>query len=236
MPHPAPAAAAALCRRDLPAAAAQIELRAKDDAPPVIAGYAAVYYVPGDPTTEFELWEDLFERIMPGAAAGVIAAQNEEVHALFNHNPAHLLGRRGAGTLRLFSDSKGFGYEIDPNPDTAVGRDVLAHLQRRDITGSSFAFVTAGPRATRGKVTWTQEQRDGRTVEIREVHEFTAFDVGPVTRPAYNGTTAGLRDEDHARQLLAELAAARGSRGPDEAEVAARARLARARTAGFPRK
>ena len=64
-----------------------------------------------------------------------------DVRALFNHEPDHLLGRSGAGTLRLVEDEKGLRYEVDL-PPTTLGHDVAALLRRGDISGSSFGFRT----------------------------------------------------------------------------------------------
>jgi len=45
-----------------------IETRGEgDDAQLTIVGYAAVFYREGDPTTEFRMFDDLVERVMPTA-------------------------------------------------------------------------------------------------------------------------------------------------------------------------
>lgn len=150
-----------------------------------IIGYAAVYYRAGDPSTEFHMFGDLVERIMPGAFDGMVA--EDDVRALVNHDRNRLLGRTTAGTLRLYADDVGLRYEIDV-PDTQAGRDAVVSVQRRDMTGSSFAFVTKGGK--RGKVLWREE---GDT-DIREIHNLEGFDVGPVTYPAYQGTSSEARD------------------------------------------
>lgn len=173
----------------LKTAPVRIHNRAEGDSEqPVIDGYAAVYYREDDPGTEYWLWDDYVERIMPGAFDNAIA--NDDVRALFNHNPDQLLGRSTAATLRLRSDDTGLGYEIDP-PDTQIGRDVLTSIRRGDLSGSSFAFVPT-------KRTFREEDReiaDGHTINvyIREIEEVQLFDVGPVTYPAYDSSTTGVR-------------------------------------------
>jgi len=160
-----------------------------DQAQRVIVGYAAVFYRDDDPGTEYELWQNTVERIMPGAFD---AAKEDVVRGLTNHDPQWLLGRSDKGTLRLSVDKVGLRYEIDA-PDTGAGRDTVALLDREDLDASSFAFRVHGKR---GKVTWSEETRDGDTVEVREIHECELLDVGPATYPAYTSTEAGVRSED----------------------------------------
>ena len=59
--------------------------------------------------------------IAPGAFRKTI--QESDVRALFNHDPNFVLGRNKAGTLRLYEDGDGLGYEVDL-PDTQAARDV----------------------------------------------------------------------------------------------------------------
>jgi uncharacterized protein len=193
-------------RRFFPGAAALVK---RADGKEVIAGHAAVYY-DGTPKTEFKLWENFVERVMPGAFDRALA-EKDDVRALFNHDPSALLGRASAGTLALKSDAKGLAYEIEP-ADTQVAKDVREHLRRGDLTGSSFAFVVTD-----------QEFRTVNGVDIREIRGVQLFDVGPVTYPAYEGTDAGVRsgDADDARKALdAHRTAAAGRRRA----MAARAR------------
>lgn len=161
-----------------------------------IVGLAAVHFREGDPGTEYELWEDYFERIKPGAFNRAID-EAHDVRGLFNHNPSYLLGRTAAGTLRLASTQEGLTYEIDP-PDTQVGRDVLVSLQRGDITGSSFSFIPSA-------ITWRELERDGRTIFVREIEDLTLFDVGPVTFPAYASAKAGARSSEDLEDLRQEV-------------------------------
>jgi HK97 family phage prohead protease len=148
---------------------------------PRLVGYAAVFYDRGDPAgTELEL-STYVERIAPGAFSRTI--REDDVRALFNHDADNLLGRTRSRTLRLSVDSRGLRYEIDL-PDTTVGRQVAALVRRWDVTGSSFAFDTRDYR----------EYWEGST-RIRELTDVKLYDVGPVTFPAYTGTTAGVRAE-----------------------------------------
>ena len=213
----APAPPPALERRTLAAefCETRVEKREDDDDARTISGYAARFY-DGTPATEYELWDNAVERILPGAFDR--AVKEDDVRGLFNHDPDNLLGRTAAGTMRLTVDDKGLRYAIDA-PDTATGRDVVTSIDRGDLTGSSFSF-----RVTSAK--WTDEAEDDGGREIREILEVELFDVGPVTYPAYESTTAAVRS-DGAR---AERDAWRGQDRSARIATTARARqrLARA--------
>lgn len=188
--------------RNLPAAASNVRAE-KRGGKSVIVGYAAVFYRDGQDGTEYKLFPDLVERIMPGAFDA--ALREDDVRALFNHDRSQVLGRRRPGdatpTVRLSVDSTGLLYEIDP-PDTQYARDLVASLERGDIDGSSFSFDTyVNWGAKRGDITW----RETNGLTIREVRALELFDVGPVTFPAYAATSSGLRsDGEDAKRLLAD--------------------------------
>jgi HK97 family phage prohead protease len=172
-----------------------IQTRA-EGAPKVAAGYAAVFYRKGDPATQYPLWQGCVERIHAGAFDRALA-EGDDVRGLFNHDPSQLLGRTASKTLRLAVDEKGLSYENDL-ADTTVARDVAIHLERRDVTGSSFSFNPE-------KVEWTTEKTDdGVMIEVRNIYSVRLFDVGPVTFPAYEGTEANTRSLQEERSAFRE--------------------------------
>lgn len=173
-------------RRTLNSDLMQPRIEERAGKPPCITGYAAVYYN-GHRSTEYELFPGAIERIMPGAFSGVLGGA-PDVRGLFNHDPNYPLGRSAAGTLRLMADDKGLRYEIDP-PDSEMGKTVMEALRRGDVSGSSFSFGL-----NKGDAEW-RDMPDGS--EIREIKSFSRlYDVGPVTFPAYEGTSAACRSED----------------------------------------
>lgn len=165
---------------------AAVELRSSPGRPPVIRGYAAV----------FNQWTTLGEsdayivreRVLPGAFANALR-ERQDVRALFNHDPSLLLGRTAAGTCRLSVDSRGLVYEVDPSPASAY-RQTVIYLERKEVTGSSFAFKV---RKGGVSVDRRQEAGTGRTIVERELSDLDLLDVSPVTYPAYPGTDVGLR-------------------------------------------
>jgi HK97 family phage prohead protease len=151
----------------------KIETRADSDAP-VIRGHAAVFNKLSENLGGFR------EQIAPGAFDDVL---NDDVRALFNHDPNHVLGRTKAGTLSISVDDNGLAYEVDP-PDTQTARDLIVSMQRGDVSQSSFAFTVE-------QDDWSEDE-DGRIVRtIQKVKRL--YDVSPVTYPAYPDASVGLR-------------------------------------------
>lgn len=142
----------------------------------VIRGHAAVFN---------QLSEDLGgfrEQIAPGAFATTI--KSRDVRALLNHNADMVLGRLGAGTLRLVEDANGLSIEIDP-PATTYANDLLVSMQRGDINQMSFGFVTISDNWAKVDGEW-----------VRTLLEVDLFEVSPVTFPAYPQTSVSARSLD----------------------------------------
>lgn len=168
-------------RRNIPTERARVHVEKREDGKRFITGYAAVYYRDGDAGTEFQLSTDLIERIMPGAFDRALS-ESDDARGLFNHDSNNLLGRVSAGTLTLSVDDIGLRYEIPVDENDPDHLRVVAKIERGDLNGSSFSFIAE-------KVTWIEEgDRD-----IREINSVKLYDVGPVTFPAYESTTAGMR-------------------------------------------
>lgn len=155
-------------------------VRRSSGALPRIRGSAAVFNSLSEDLGSFR------EVIRPGAFKE--ALRTSDVRCLFNHAPDHVLGRVPR-TLRLWETDRALEFECDV-PDTSIGRDVLALVERKDITGNSFSFVV-------DKDEW-HEAEDGtarRTIlKVREL-----FDIGPVTYPAYPDTVVSARAVSQAR-------------------------------------
>lgn len=174
-------------RRFVSTRTAPMRVETRAEGQKTIIGYGAVFYDAADTGTEYKLasWGgyEILERIMPGAFDRAIR-EKDDARGLFNHDPSMLLGRVSSQTMRLSVDLKGLLYEIDA-PDTQVGRDVLTSIDRGDLSGSSFAFI---PR----RVVWVEEE----SRDIRQIEDLELFDTGPVTYPAYESSTTGLRSSE----------------------------------------
>lgn len=154
-----------------------LELRASPTGGRMAVGYAFRY------GAESQNLGGFVETIMPGAATRTI--QQDDLRALFNHDPSRLLGRMGAGTLRVTDDNVGLAYQIDL-PETSIGRDLSALIARGDIDGSSFTFIPTGARS----VSWARTQRG---FPLRQIRSMKMRDLGPVTFPAYPDAEVALR-------------------------------------------
>lgn len=150
-----------------------LEMRAADDkGVRTIVGHAAV----------FDVWTEIWgfeERVRPGAFTQSV--KEDDIRGLFNHNPDHVLGRNTSKTLRLKEDKVGLAFEIDL-PDTQTARDLATLIERGDVTGCSFGFMTR-------KVEWDESGK----VPRRSIMDAQLFDVGPVTFPAYPETDVEAR-------------------------------------------
>ncbi len=159
-------------RRNFPITEIRVETR-EDDSKEVV-GHASVFN---------SLSEDLGgfrEMVEPGSFDSVL---QDDVRALFNHDPNMILARTKSGTLRLAVTEKGLEYRFDA-PDTTAGKDLIVSLQRGDIDQSSFGFRVAEDE-------W--EERDGEVV--RRIKKFERlFDVSPVVFPAYPDTDVAKRE------------------------------------------
>jgi len=172
-----------------------VSVETRDDGTNVISGYAAVYHRADDAGTQYELMPEYFERIKPGAFDRALA-ERQDVRALFNHDPNHVLGRSKSGTLRMTADSVGLRYEVDL-PNTQTARDLAESVKRGDVSGSSFAFSVTkeGQEIERAK--------DGNT--YRNIKDANLYDVSVVTYPAYESATSGIRTAENVEEARAAL-------------------------------
>jgi HK97 family phage prohead protease len=146
------------------------ELRANMESR-TIRGYAAVFGMSSEDLGGFR------EVIAPGAFDDILG---DDVRALVNHDPSMILARTKSGTLRLFIDERGLGYEFD-TPNTTYGNDLLESVSRGDVTQSSFGFTVK-------EHSWNKEERTRTILKVGRL-----FDVSPVTYPAYPDTDVAMR-------------------------------------------
>lgn len=148
-----------------------VEVR-KSGSKRTIEGYAAVF------DTYSQNLGGFIETIERSAFSKTV--QEADVRALYNHDENFVLGRNKSGTLDLSIDSSGLYYRIDP-PDTTYATDLMAIMERGDVTQSSFAFFTV-------KDNWAE----GDNLPIRSLIEVGLVDVSPVVYPAYLDATSGV--------------------------------------------
>jgi HK97 family phage prohead protease len=188
-------------RRVVPASDFELEMETRADGgtSPKLVGHASVF---DQETTILGLWR---EKVARGAFAKTIKEQ--DIRALFNHDPNVVLGRKSAGTLDLSEDAKGLATVIRP-PDNEWGRPVVDAIKRGDVSGMSISF-----RIVRQEWRFPDEaERAAGVLPSRTILEAKLYDVGPVTFPAFEQTSISARSgdggavldvPDEARRLLA---------------------------------
>lgn len=157
------------------------ELRVVDETEqsgePAIEGYASVF----DAWSQ-ELGGDFpfMEKVVKGAFEDTI--RDDDIRALFNHDPNYVLGRNRSGTLTLQEDDNGLFVRIIP-PRTQWARDLLVSIKRGDINQMSFGFNVILDN-------WSISKEG---TDVRELLKVKLYDVSPVTFPAYTQTECGVR-------------------------------------------
>ena len=146
-----------------------------------LVGYASVF----NEWTDIDSWEGRFrERIAPTAFDRTIRESGNKVKVLFNHGFDPQIGDKPLGRPRVMEPrGKGLWTET-PLDDTSYNRDLKALLNSGALDGMSFRFSVVSDHWTEGD--------DG--VEERTINEVKLFEFGPVTFPAYEATTAGVRN------------------------------------------
>jgi HK97 family phage prohead protease len=163
-----------------------LELRALDDSEDgwTVSGYAAVFDSPSEPLP----WTEYVRR---GAFKKTIN-DGADVRLLIDHTGVPL-ARTKSGTLTLREDDKGLFMEarLDPNNPDAV--KMRSALMRGDVTQMSFAFETI-------KDGWNGDR------SVRELKEVRLHDVSLVTYPAYEETSAEIRNNQSNETMIATVA------------------------------
>lgn len=129
------------------------------------------------------------ERMAPGAFKKTIREGRDGMRVLFQHGQDPQIGDKPLGPIKdLREDAEGAYYEV-PLLDTGYVRELIPGLEQ-NLYGASFRF-----RVVKEEVVEQPEPSDynptglpERTVKEAQVKEF-----GPVTFPAYEGATAGVR-------------------------------------------
>lgn len=167
---------------------ANLEVRAAGDGAkmPTLVGYAAVYDSPTD-------LGPFIETIARGAF-GESISRGDDIRALFNHDTAHVLGRRSSGTLRIVDEARGVRVEIDL-PNTQTARDVSESIDRGDIDQMSVTWYIDD--AFDQEWRWLEET--GEEKDMRRILRATLREVSIVAIPAYDDTTIAKRSLEEAR-------------------------------------
>lgn len=138
-------------------------------------GYAAVFNSDSQPLP-------FVEQIAPGAFKRSLNSRNN-IRMLLNHDTSRVLATTRAKTMRLSEDERGLKVEADLPRGVSYAEDLAVLMKRGDINAMSFGFSVP-----RGGDTWSE---DGSRRTLREVR---LHEVSVVTFPAYEATSAAVRD------------------------------------------
>lgn len=121
---------------------------------------------------------------------------NSDIFIYFNHNDNEVLARsiNGEGSVNLTVDEIGVKYEFEA-PNTQRGDELLEHIKRGELFGSSFGFTLpidgSGER-------W--EKRDGKYYRtITKIDR--VWEISPVFSPAYPNTSCQNRNTDKIQEF-----------------------------------
>lgn len=170
-------------RDDLIRAVLRDESRAAVSDGRTMTGYPIVF----DQWTEIHGWEgDFKERIAPGAVKRTLRNNADQVKVLFNHGMDPSIGDKPLGRASVLkADDVGVYLEV-PLSRTSYNDDLLALIEDGAIDGMSFRFSVV-------QEEWNAPKRG---LPERTITELKLFEVGPVTFPAYEATSVGLRSRD----------------------------------------
>lgn len=163
---------------------ANFETRASVAEGRTMTGYPIVF----DNWTTINSWEGEFkERVGDKALTKTLQERGDQVKVLFNHGMDPSIGDKPLGKPQRM-DPDSFGLDTaTPLSRTSYNDDLLALMEDEAIDGMSFRFGVVNEEWNRPK----------RGLPERTITELRLYEFGPVTFPAYQATTVGIRSRDH---------------------------------------
>ena len=168
------------------------ELRAKDDDGDGGLGTLAGHFAVFDEWTQIESWWEgrFLERIAPGAFKRTIKENRARIKVLYDHGMDPTLGNKPLGPIDVLKeDDKGARYEV-PLIDTDYNRGFIVPAATAGLLGASFRFSVV-------KEEWNEKPAKSKAnpdrLPERSITDVDLYEFGPVTFPAYEGATAGMR-------------------------------------------
>lgn len=188
-----------LVRADEPPAPGGTEANAADM--PTLYGHFTRF----DEWTEIDsFWEGNFmERVAPGSFKKTFRESTPKV--LFQHGSDPQIGDKPLGAPDVLREEGSGPYYEVPLLDTSYNRDLVPGLEA-GLYGASFRFSVM-------REEWIEEpgasDHNPNGLPERTIKEVRCPEFGPVTFPAYEGATAGVRS------MTDEFIVARATRQPE---------------------
>jgi HK97 family phage prohead protease len=162
-----------------------------EDLGPGYLGLLRILFSPVNAWTEINsAWEGHFlERFAPGAWKKTISERADKIRSLFQHGADPQIGDKPLGPIRKLVEGEDGGYGEVALLDTSYNRDLLPGL-KDGLYGASHRFS-----AMRVEEDDRPERSEHNPLGLKErtIREARLFEFGPVTFPAYEGATAGMR-------------------------------------------
>ncbi len=172
---------------------------------PVMVGHFAVF----EQWTEINSYEGNFlEKFAKGSFKKTIRDSRSKMKVLFQHGYDYMVGDKPLGPIvELREDEEGVYYEV-PLLDAGYVREEILPGLEAELYGASFRF-----RVIREEIDEEPDpsEENPQGLPERIVKEAHVVEFGPVTFPAYEGASAGLRSLE-ASELVAQAALERMER------------------------
>lgn len=152
-----------------------------------LVGHAAVF----DSWTEINSHEGHFvERFAPGAFSKTLKERGDRVKVLFNHGMDPSIGDKPLGKPSILREDGNGLYAEVPLAETSYNADIRGMLESGALDGMSVRF-----RVINEDVEEMPQRSDNNPTGLpeRTIREAQLYEFGPVTFPAYEAATAGIR-------------------------------------------
>lgn len=187
--------------RFIPIETCGLQLRESADGQPsrTVVGRPIVFGVRSVNLTPWSDTRVVYEILEPGCITQELINRSDVVYNNNHSNDiANMIGRcrNGKGTLTLALREQYVESECD-YPNTTVANDTLEQIRLGNVYGMSFAFEDDWQDTENGvSYERTNETIDGKEVWLRHVKKIVAlYDVANVTKPAYEQTSVGTREQ-----------------------------------------
>ena len=136
-------------------------------------------------------WEGHFlERIAPGAVDRTLQQRFDKIIVAFNHGMDPQIGDKPLGKASVIEPRSDHLWTEVPLARTSYNDDLIELLRTGAIWGQSFRFSVR-------EETWEDEpdptDANPRGLPQRTINELQLYEFGPVTYPAYEATSVGIR-------------------------------------------
>lgn len=156
---------------------------------------------------------NFMETIAPSAVTKTLKERGDQVKVLFNHGMDPSIGSKPLGPVESFDVSDERLRMIVPLSDTSYNADLKALLRDGALDGASFRFDVLN--FTEVTPTRATKANPLKIVE-RTITELRLREAGPVTFPAYQAASSGIRSADGLASF--EPAALEGTAADDQTE------------------